>query len=187
VWPFYLSACDSSQRPDRFLRRSWPIPSSLLTSPLPWRSALRFGGPTLICCPRPPAACGKRRSAQQCLASVTNIRGWRQRGSGGSVLAETAHGRGGTICERACRSHCGCAASMRGDPTNAGATGTIDRRRIGTFIRLAHNVEREMERRRGHERRREVRSSADRRSGRTQDAEELAFRLHPSLPRLRNG
>jgi hypothetical protein len=58
---------------------------------------------------------------------------------------------------------------------------------LEAFIRLAHNVEREMERRRGDERRREVRSSGDRRSGRTQDAEKQASRFPPGLPGMRNG
>jgi len=58
---------------------------------------------------------------------------------------------------------------------------------LGAFIRLAHSVEREMERRRGNERRREVRSSADRRSGRTPDAEELAVRFPSALARIQNG
>ena len=58
---------------------------------------------------------------------------------------------------------------------------------LAAFMRLAHSVEQEMERRRGSERRREVRSSADRRSGRTQDAEELAFRCRRALPRMQNG
>ena len=44
---------------------------------------------------------------------------------------------------------------------------------LSAFIRLAHSVKHEMERRRGSERRGEVRSNADRRAGRTQDAAEL--------------
>jgi hypothetical protein len=55
---------------------------------------------------------------------------------------------------------------------------------LGAFIRLAHSVEQEMERRGGSERRRDVRSSADRRSGRAQDAAELSFRFHPALPKV---
>lgn len=55
---------------------------------------------------------------------------------------------------------------------------------LAAFIRLAHSVEQEMERRRGSERRREVRSSGDRRSDRTQGAEEMALRFHPALPRI---
>jgi hypothetical protein len=51
---------------------------------------------------------------------------------------------------------------------------------LEAFIRLAQNVEEEMERRRGTERRREGRSNPDRRSGRTQDVDELAFRSHPN-------
>jgi len=51
---------------------------------------------------------------------------------------------------------------------------------LEAFIRLAQNVEEEMERRRGSERRREGRSTPDRRSGRTQDVDELAFRSHPN-------
>jgi len=44
---------------------------------------------------------------------------------------------------------------------------------LSAFIRLAHSVKQEMERRRSSERRCEVRSNADRRAGRTQDAAEL--------------
>ena len=55
---------------------------------------------------------------------------------------------------------------------------------LAAFIRLAHSVEQEMERRRGSERRREVRSSADRRSGRTQVAADLAFKFRPALPKM---
>ena len=51
---------------------------------------------------------------------------------------------------------------------------------LEAFIQLAQNVEGEMERRRGTERRGEGRSNPDRRSGRTQDADELAFRSHPA-------
>ena len=65
--------------------------------------------------------------------------------------------------------------------------GRLTEAALGAFIRLAHSVEREMERRRGSERRLQVRSSDDRRSGSTQEAEELAFRLYPALPRIQKG
>ncbi|HET9866156.1 MAG TPA: hypothetical protein VFQ06_02595 [Nitrospira sp.] len=51
---------------------------------------------------------------------------------------------------------------------------------LEAFIQLAQNVEGEMERRRGAERRRDGRPNPDRRSGRTQHADELAFRSHPA-------
>ena len=65
--------------------------------------------------------------------------------------------------------------------------GRLTEAALGAFIRLAHSVEREMERRRGNERRVEMRSSADRRSGCTQEAEELARRIYPALPRIQKG
>ena len=55
---------------------------------------------------------------------------------------------------------------------------------LAAFIRLAHSDEQEMERRRGSERRREVRSSADRRSVRTQDPADLAFGFRLALTKL---
>ena len=58
--------------------------------------------------------------------------------------------------------------------------GRLTEAALEAFIRLAQSVEGEMDRRRGKERRREERSSADRRSGNTQNADELAFRSHPA-------
>ena len=56
---------------------------------------------------------------------------------------------------------------------------------LAAFIRLAHSVEQEIERRRGSERRREVRSSADRRSGRNKSSRIQHLGSVPPCPKCR--
>jgi hypothetical protein len=56
VWPFYLSRARSPRPGYVFSPLLADSPESpVLTSPLPWRSALRPGGSLLIRCQRPSA------------------------------------------------------------------------------------------------------------------------------------
>ena len=101
----------------------------------------------------------------------------------GAVLAETAHGRGGTTCGDHTDGITDVLRECEETLRALARQGRLTDAALSAFIRLAHSVKQEMERRRGSERRCEVRSTADRRAGRTQTPRSLAW-FRPALPKM---
>ena len=86
------------------------------------------------------------------------------------MLAKTAHGHGGTTLQEQTDAITDVLRECEETLRALARQGRLTDAALAAFIRLAQSVEQEIERRRGSERRREVRSSAERRSGHTQVA-----------------